>query len=205
MAEEAVAEVGEDTLSRPAREVRLRSVGAEIDEAGGDERADDPAERRQVALRDAVVDRELRQVRGRERGERRDEEEAERERDAALVRLGEPRERSRRRRVRRQECPAAGAWPRSTVRWEPGCQTLMRWPPRRRLPAFSLGNPISHDPRAEPSEVNPPWLCRSGKPPVPSTLRPVQSPLTPSPPLSPRTPPRAARARTSRGRRGSRR
>ena len=102
VAEEAVAEIGEDALSRPAGEVRLRGVRAEVDEARGDERADDPAERREIALRDAVVDRELRQVRRRQRGERREEQEAERERDAALVRLGEPCERGQ---------AAAGALP----------------------------------------------------------------------------------------------
>ena len=102
MAEEAVAEVGEHPLSRPAREVRLRGARSQVDEARDDERSDDPAERREIPFRDAVVDGELCEIRRRQRGERREEEEAERERDAALVRLGEPRER---------EQAAAGALP----------------------------------------------------------------------------------------------
>ena len=72
VAEEAVAQVGEDALSRPACEVRLCGAGAEVDEPGDDERADDPAERREVAFRDAVVDGELGEIRRRERGERRE-------------------------------------------------------------------------------------------------------------------------------------
>ena len=70
MAEEAVAQVREDALSRPACEVRLCGAGAEVDEPGHHECAHDPAERREVAFRDAVVDGELGEIGRRERGHR---------------------------------------------------------------------------------------------------------------------------------------
>jgi hypothetical protein len=93
MAEELVAEVGEDALTRPAGEVGLRRRGGEVREAGDDEEGDDDGERLEILLADAVVERELGQVGRDERGERGSEEGEDRHGRAQLVRRSQPSER----------------------------------------------------------------------------------------------------------------
>jgi hypothetical protein len=67
VSEEALAQVGQDALADPAGQVRLRRVREQVEEAGRRERDDDPAEQGQVVAADPVVDRDLCQLRGRER------------------------------------------------------------------------------------------------------------------------------------------
>ena len=92
VAEERVPQVGQDPLARPAREVRLRRGRQDGQEAGQDEERDDPPQRLDVLLVDAVVDRELPEIRRHEADCRRREQRADRERRSLLVRGREPRE-----------------------------------------------------------------------------------------------------------------
>ncbi len=85
MAEERVAEVGEDPLARPAGEVGLRAAREPVEHAGRDEDDDDLDEPPVVLRADAVVERELGEVRRGERRERRREERDDRERRPCLV------------------------------------------------------------------------------------------------------------------------
>ena len=83
--EQPVAQVGQDALADPAREVGLRVGQAPVQQPGEEERADDPPERRQVLVLDAVVDRVLGEERRRERGRRGEQERDDGERRPRLV------------------------------------------------------------------------------------------------------------------------
>jgi hypothetical protein len=85
MPEEHVAQVGEDPLAGPAREVGLRRARRPVEDAGHEEGGDHDDERAVVLLAHAVIERELGQVRGCERGDRRREERDHGERRAELV------------------------------------------------------------------------------------------------------------------------
>ena len=90
MAEEPGAQVGQDALADPAREVSLHVAHGPVEEAGDDERPDDPPEQTEVVLADGVVDRELCEEGRRQRRHRRREQRDDGERGARLVRLGQP-------------------------------------------------------------------------------------------------------------------
>ncbi len=91
--EELVAEVGEDPLARPAREVGLRRARCEVGEAGDHEEGDDDGQGVEVALPDAVVQRHLRQERRDEGGQGRCEQRDDRKRRLELVRRRQPSQR----------------------------------------------------------------------------------------------------------------
>ena len=93
VAEELVAEIGEDPLARPAGEVRLGAARRPVEQAGRDEEDDDIDEPPVVVRADAVVERELGEVRRGEGRERRREECHDRERRPQLVVRGEAGER----------------------------------------------------------------------------------------------------------------
>ena len=82
VAEEPDAQVGERPLAHPAGEVRLEGRERERRDPGRDERDDDDDERLEIAIVDAVVDRDLREVRREERDERVPDERDDRERRA---------------------------------------------------------------------------------------------------------------------------
>ena len=88
--EEPVAKVGEDPFADPAGQIGVRCRECEREQGGDEEERDDPRQPAQVLRLDPLVDRELRQVRRRERDERVGEERSERERRAAAVRQREP-------------------------------------------------------------------------------------------------------------------
>jgi hypothetical protein len=90
MAEELVAQVGEDALAGPAGEIGLCAAHHPVERAGRDEDDDDFDEPPVVLGADAVIEGELREVGRRERGERRREEGDDRERRPQLVTGGEP-------------------------------------------------------------------------------------------------------------------
>ena len=92
MVEQPDPQIGQTALADPAGEVRLRAREHERGDAGDEERDHDDRERLQVAVRDPVVDRELREVRGEQRDARVGDERHDRERCACLVRLREARE-----------------------------------------------------------------------------------------------------------------
>ena len=145
MTEERVPQVGQDPLARPAREVRLRGVRSEVQDADQQKKGDDDRQRVQVVLRDPVVDRELRQVRRRERGRRRREECDDRERGLALVRRGELRERRH---------AADRPLPRPVVDLRPA---LLHQPAARLVDLHATS---SISPRASTASAN----CRSSRP-----------------------------------------
>src|SRR5579859_2053360 len=95
MAEELIAQVGEDPLPDPAGEVRLDICHAPVREPGGNEDADDELELRPGVTVDGVVERVLREVRRRERRQRGGEERDDRESRAPAVRTGQAPERSK--------------------------------------------------------------------------------------------------------------
>ena len=90
VAEELVAQVGEDALPGPAREIGLRAAHDPVERAGHDEDDDDLDEPPVVVGPDPVVEGELREVGRRERRERRCEERDDRKRRAQLVAGREP-------------------------------------------------------------------------------------------------------------------
>jgi hypothetical protein len=92
VAEEVVAQVGEDPLARPPREVRLGVRADDPEEAGADERRHDPGEVVDLPVAD-VVDGEADQERRCKRDRRRCEERQDGERRAELVRAGQAVER----------------------------------------------------------------------------------------------------------------
>ena len=140
VAEERVAQVGEDALAGPAGEVRLRRRGRDRGEARDDEERDDPAERVQVAAADAVVDRELREVRRQQRDRR---SRAARKRIASAVRAlygaAQPRERrdAARGRAPRPVVDLPPPRARMQVLRRAGGPSRGRLDPRRRTPAPS--------------------------------------------------------------------
>ena len=91
--EEMVAEVGQHPLARPAGEVGLRVREHEPEHADDEEGDHDQLEPVELAVADALVDRELDQVRRRQRDERRSEQRPERERRPRLVRADQANER----------------------------------------------------------------------------------------------------------------
>ena len=74
-------------------------------------------------LADGLVDRVLREERGRQRSRRRRQQRHDRERGPRFVRLGQPGELAMRRRVRRQDQSSTSTF-LTELRWPPGCQTL---------------------------------------------------------------------------------
>jgi hypothetical protein len=92
VAEEVVAEVGEDPLAGPAGEVRLRRAREQAPGSGDDHQEDERREAGEVLAADAVVDRELGEVGRDQRGQRREQERDDRERRPQPVRLRVARE-----------------------------------------------------------------------------------------------------------------
>ena len=90
MPEERDAQVGQDALADPAREVRLHVAHRPVEQAGDDERPDDPPEQTEVVLADAVVDRVLGEEGRRQRGRSGRQEGHDGERGPHLVGLGQP-------------------------------------------------------------------------------------------------------------------
>ena len=133
VAEELVAEVGEDPLARPAGEVRLRGRRARVREAGDEEERDDPARARRGrprAMPSSIAS--FARYGGSERGRRR-ERAAKTIASAVrrLVRRRQAGERARSAARSRATTSRRPSPPRSRIRWLPGWQTLMRSPPRR--------------------------------------------------------------------------
>jgi hypothetical protein len=64
--EERDAQVSEDAFAHPAGEVGLHVAHRPVEQAGEEERADDPPELSEVVLADAVVECVLREERRRE-------------------------------------------------------------------------------------------------------------------------------------------
>ena len=91
--EEPVAEVGEEALSDPAGEVRLRDACEPVEGPGGEEARDDPAQQGQVVPADALIDRDLREEGRGEGGPRGGEEGDDRDRRPAAVRPRQAKER----------------------------------------------------------------------------------------------------------------
>ncbi len=88
--EEPVAQVGEDALADPARQVRVHPREQEGRDRRQEEEPDDQGQPAEVELVDALVDRELGEVGRQERDERVEEERRERERRPPLVRQRQP-------------------------------------------------------------------------------------------------------------------
>ena len=129
VAEELVAQVGEDALAGPAGQVGVGGGEREREQRRAEEEEDDLRQPAEVAAADALVDRELRQVRRRERDERVDEQRAERERGAAAVGQRQPDEQAEAP-ARPPPRPVAHRARRAPPRGGscPGCQTFTRSP-----------------------------------------------------------------------------
>jgi hypothetical protein len=93
VAEELVAQVGEDPLARPTREVGLCAAQEPVEDSGRDEDDHDLDEAPIVLRADSVVEGELGEIGRRERGQRRGEERHDRECRSRLVAGGQPGER----------------------------------------------------------------------------------------------------------------
>ena len=91
VAEELLAQVGEDPLADPAREVRLRRARRPGREPAARNATTIQVSAVDVAGHDALVDRELREVRRSERGDRGGEERGRSRARACAVRPREPR------------------------------------------------------------------------------------------------------------------
>ncbi len=129
MPEELVAQVGQDPLAHPARQVRVRGGEGERDDGRADEEDDDPGQPVQVEVFDPLVDRQLRQVRRRERDERVREQRRQRQQRAAAVGQGEPDE---------QPDPAARTPPRPVANLAPALLGEMpAWLPDFHAVSFS--------------------------------------------------------------------
>ncbi len=187
VAEEVVAEVGEDALAGPAGEVRLRRAGEEACDARGEHQYDQQGQELEIAAGDALVDRDLREVRRDQAGQRREQERDHRERRAQPVALrvaGEEADPADRR-APRPVAHLAAALHRQVAAWLPHSHLEHRAQPRRGRRATS--------PRATP-------LKRDR---FAAAVVAVSDIVTRAPPLCRRTRARAGRARRSRGRRGS--
>ena len=171
VAEEPVAEVGQDPLARPAGEVRLRGARRPGSSTPGrDERDDEPGQELGVAAADAVVDRDLREERRRERGQRRCEQRAERERRAAACTARSAARASRRAGPCASTTSPRTSAPRCIERWPPGCQTLIgrrRRTLAARAPGYGrrpLPWPIpARAGRTRPRRLRAKAACRAGR------------------------------------------
>ena len=124
VAEEPDAQIRERALADPAREVRLERRERERGEAGGHERDDDDGERLEILCEDAVVDRDLRQVR---RQQARPACTPTSVTTASAVRPGYGRASRASMPSRRRVCAhdqSSTCAERWSVRWLPACQTF---------------------------------------------------------------------------------